>query len=335
MSAVAAISGLVAMVLVRFVIPTRDPDTATPVLWEIISRVGTFAVNLSAIASIVAIGFGLWPWLRGSGGVNARRRLLIASFTGMLLPIWIRAVFFSRDSMNGALASLGAAAACSLSTLLVVSSIREVRARPMQMLPVVLVTIATLCSLTLLTLQSVALVAPFSPVHRIAGVVADVGEIAYLGVMLCALSLIPRRPLGLRNTAAAGVGALISLVVAAAYVLALVAFSREFAIALYYAQHVTWFLDGAIWIYALPLALGIGSSVAALLSNDAHARQLGIAVLAWIAAGNVARAPWRVALLTLSACLIARAITARVAEANTGATATPEATPPAAPSPSA
>jgi hypothetical protein len=271
-------------------------------------------VNLSAIASIVAVTIGLWPWLRGSGGINARRRLLVASFAGMLLPIWIRAVFFPRESMNGALASLGAAAACSLATLLVISSIRGVRARPSHMLPVVLVTISTLCSLTLLTLQSIALIAPFSQIHRVNGIVTDMGEMAYLGVMLCAVTLVPRRQLGARNLAAVALGIVATIGVGSAFVIAIVLLRRDFAIALYYAQHVTWFLDGAMWIYAIPLALGIGGATAAIVSNDAHARQLGIAVLAWIAAGNAARAPWRVALLVLSAALIARAISARVAD---------------------
>lgn len=312
LAAVAAVSGLLATLLVRLLIPSRD-ESGSVVGWEIVARVGAFAVNLAAIASMVALVLGLWPWLRGDVAVNPRRRLLIASFGGMLLPVWARAVFFPRDAMNGALVSLGAAAACSLSILLVVGALRGARGRSVPWLPIVLSTLATLSSLALLTLQSLSLVAPFSRVHGLAWIVADVGESAYLGVMLCAIALMPRGPWTPRKVMSLASGGVVALGIVVAFQIAVSALSREFAIALYYAQHVTLFLDGALWAYAVPLAVGMGGATAAILGNDARARQLGIAVLCWIAAGNSARAPWRYTLLVLSACLAARAVTSSIA----------------------
>jgi uncharacterized membrane protein (UPF0136 family) len=306
---VAALSGLFATLLVRVVIPSRDPDSAV-VAWQIAARIGDFAVNLCAVASMVALVGGLLPWLRGGSPITTRRRLLIASFGGMLLPVWVRAVFFGREAMNGALAGIGSATACSLSALLVISAIVGARARPMQLLPVALITLSTLCSLTLLTLQSIAIVAPFSQVHRVTWLISDMGEAAYLGVMLCALTLVPRAPWTLRKLAGAALGGVALLSVGIGFWLASVALGRDFAVALYYAQHVTWFLDGALWIYALPLAIGFGGCVAAVVSGDALQRQLAVAVLAWIGAGFAPRAPWRFMLLAMSACLVARAITA-------------------------
>lgn len=312
LSGVAAVAGLVATLLVRVLVPTRDASSSL-VTWTAVDRIGAFAVNLAALSGMVALVLGLLPWLRASDGISGRRRLLVASFAGMLLPVWARAVFFGRDDMNGGLASLGAAAACSLSVLLVISAVRGAQSRPWQLLPTGLIAIATLCSLTLLTLQSVAVVAPFSRVHRVAWIVADIGEGAYLGVMLCSIMLLPRSPWGVRNIVAISVGGVAALVILIAFQIAVATLSREFAVALYYAQHVTLFLDGAIWIYALPLSIGIGAATTAIVGNDRHARQLGIAVLLWIGAGFAARAPWRFSLLALSACLIARAISAGVA----------------------
>lgn len=309
LSLVAALSGLLATLLVRVLIPSRDPDSSI-VLWEIVARVGQFAVNLSALASMVALVLGLSPWLRGGAQVSGRQRLLIAAFGGMLLPVWLRAVFFSRESMNGALASIGAATACTLSTMLVVGAIRGARARPLQLLPVVLVTLAALCSLALLTLQSIAILAPFSQVHRLNWLVSDMGEAAYLGVMLCAVTLLPARPWNLRQTFALGVGGATTLAVAVAFWVAHVTFGRDFAVALYYAQRVTWFLDGALWVYAIALAIGIGGAMVGLFGSDPLRRQLGVAVLAWISAGFAPRAPWRFMLLALAACLIARVVSA-------------------------
>lgn len=309
LSLVAALSGLFATLLVRVIIPSRDPDSAV-VAWQIAARIGDFAVNLTTLASMVALVGGLLPWLRGGSPITTRRRLLIASFGGMLLPVWVRAVFFQREAMNGALAGIGSATACSLSALLVISAIVGARARPLQLLPVALITLSTLCSLTLLTLQSIAIVAPFSQVHRVTWLVSDMGESAYLGVMLCALTLLPLAPWTLRKIAGVIVGGLALLAVGLGFWIANDALGRDFAVALYYAQHVTWFLDGAPWIYAVPLTLGIGGSIAAVIGGDALQRQLGVAVLGWIGAGFAPRAPWRFMLLAMSACLVARAITA-------------------------
>ncbi len=306
---VAALSGLFTTLLVRVAIPSRDPDSLV-VAWQIAARIGDFTVNLCAVASMVALVGGLLPWLRGGAAITTRRRLLIASFGGMLLPVWIRAVFFPREAMNGALAGIGSATACSLSTLLVISAVVGARARPLQLLPVALITVSTLCSLTLLTLQSIAIVAPFSQVHRVTWLISDMGEAAYLGVMLCALTLLPRAPWTWPRIVGVVLGGVALLVVGIGFWLASVALGRDFAVALYYAQHVTWFLDGPLWLYAIPIAIGIGGSTAAVIGGDVLQRQLGVAVLSWIGAGFAPRAPWRFMLLAMSACLVARAITA-------------------------
>lgn len=321
LAGVAAISGLVATLVVRVLIPTRDVS-GSMVAWTAVERIGAFAVNLAAIAAVVALVLGLWPWLRVGDGVSGRRRLLVASFAGMLLPVWLRAVFFPREDMNGALVSLGAAAACSLSVLLVISAARGNHPRAWHLLPIGLVTSAALSSLTLLTLQSIAVVAPFSQVHRAGWIIADVGEVAYLGVMLCAVALLPRYPWSPRNIVAVTTGAVVALVILIAFQFAMATLSREFAVALYYAQHVTLFLDGSVWIYAVPLSAGIGAATAAMIGSDPRAQQLGIAVLCWVGAGFAARAPWRFSLLALSACLLARAISARTTTAKATTTVT-------------
>jgi len=321
MAGVAAVAGLVATLLVRVLIPTRDESESFAV-WTAVERVGAFAVNIAALAGMTALVLGLLPWLRATDGVSGRRRLLVATLAGMLLPVWVRAVFFTRDDMNGSLASLGAAAACSLSILLVVSAMRVAQPRPLQLLLVALVTLASLASLTLLTLQSIAVVAPFSQVHRVAWIVADIGEGAYLGVMLCAAGLLPRTPWGVRSSVAILIGGVAALVILIGFQIAVGTLSREFAVALYYAQHVTLFLDGAIWLYAFPLAVGIGAATAAMVGADAYSRQIGIAVLAWIGAGFSPRAPWRFSLLALSAVLIARAVSSRIAPPTAPAVAT-------------
>ena len=311
----AAASGLFAMFVVRVLIPTRDVDGSLAA-WEAVARVGAFAINLTALASMTALIVGLFPWMRSGALVNTRRRLLIASFFGMLLPVWIRAVFSARESMTGALAGLGAATAYSLAISLLFESMRSVPGRRpipyLQRLPAIFAAACTLSALVLITLQSLAVLAPLNPAHRFTWLVSDLGEAGYLALLLSALTLVPTSLQGFRARAAALAGVTVALTVGVSFALARSHLGKDFAVALYYAQHVTWFLGpSTVWIYAFPFSIGVGAGVAAALNADPITRQLGVAVLAWFAAGFAPRAPWRFVLLAMAACLIARAILAR------------------------
>lgn len=311
----AALTGLFAMFVARVLIPTRDVD-GPPALWEMVARVGAFAINLSALASMTALVIGLFPWMRSGALVNTRRRLLIASFFGMLLPVWIRALFSGRESMTGALAGLGAATAYSLAISLLFEAMRSVPGRrripTLHVLPAIFASVCTLSCLALITLQSLAVLAPLNPAHRFTWLVSDLGEAAYLALLLSAVTSIPTPIQGLRARAAAVAGGVVALLVGVAFALGQTRLGKDFAVALYYAQHVTWFLaPSTVWIYGLPFALGLGAAVTASLNADRITRQLGVAILAWTAAGFAPRAPWRFVLLAMGACLLARAILAR------------------------
>jgi hypothetical protein len=85
---------------------------------------------------------------------------------------------------------------------------------------------------------------------------------------------------------------------------------NDYALLLYHAQRVTLFIDSWPRLYAVPIALALASSLAAVLATDPVRRQAAAGTLLLLSSGYAPHAPGRLLTLTLALLLIARAVIA-------------------------
>jgi hypothetical protein len=283
-----------------------------------VARWGDLPRNLSAIAGLVALPASLVGYLATRRWANIQRRLVIAGFAGLFLPIVALATLLSpevlpHDDRTIKLVKVGIGAANVLAVLVGLIAVR--RAAPAGVrLGVLFATASCFLAFAALAIAEIRWIS-----HTQWGVISfyvvrRLGEGAYLLMPIAvAMTLLPRTN-DLRGRIALGAGALVAAVVAALVGWGILGLRGDFDIVLYGAQRLELFSDGAqvlgiplTVLYVLPLAIGFGAGTAGLASTDPGRRQAGVAILLLLAAGFAPRSPAPLLSMVLGVVLLSRA----------------------------
>jgi hypothetical protein len=307
LSWLAALAALCAMTINQLLVPGlgRGPQR---VLAQELSRYGAFATNLAAIAGLIAIGFGLHAFLRYSPVINLRRRLLLGTFAVIFLPTVAVATLFERQrtTAQAVLFALGAAHVLGANvSLCAVQAATRRYARGLGVLAAAMALLALLAQVVEL-LQQVGLRAWHAQAHS---ALSGMGELCYLA-LLCGMTplLLPARG-DTRGRVARLAGFFVLPIVLGGLYAAERMLESDYALLLYHSQHVTLFIDSWPRIYAIPIALALAGSFAAVLGSPDPARsQAAAGVLLLIGSGYSPAAPGRLLTFALALVLIARAL---------------------------
>lgn len=279
-----------------------------------VGRIGDFLINLATISGMTAMATGLFVLMRDARWLGLQRRLSMAMFAGILLPTVAVATFLEPERTTTELVLFALGAAHVLSVMACTSAARLTRERSARLLTLAMATAA----LGALTAQLFELIAKQSLVawhEQGRAVAARVGELAYLLALLVSPFFVtPASDTG-RDRIARGIGALVLALAAVAFHLYGGALSRDFAITLYNAQHVSLFVDSMAALYAIPIGAALAAGTAALVGSEPTRRQAGLALLLWLGSGFAPRAPDRLLTATLACLLLLRAVAARRAAA--------------------
>jgi hypothetical protein len=308
LAAAAAVASLVLNRLVLRSLGTTVPHDRLVTLgqWSGVPR------NLTAIAGIVALTGAIYHLLRLRRVAPVFRRMLIAAFAGIFLPIATFATFFPVPTVRMAhvLVLLALASSSILAILVTLVAVRW-RGPVGLRVSVALFGLSALCALG-------ATVAPLflgpqmwhvsRPLVRVLG---GAGEVTYLLAPLAAVPSI--RPLYPPRRALVGrvLGAAVGMAVIGAFVWGQRALRGDFPVVFYGAQRLELLLDTSPWIYALPLGVGFGIGAAALVSTSAPDRQAGAGLLLLLSAGHAPSAPVLFLMMALGATLMARSLIAQ------------------------
>jgi len=276
-----------------------------------LSRWGELPRNLAAIAGLVALPAALLGYLRTRRWANVQRRLIIAGFAGIFLPVVALATVLSpdvlpHDERTLKLVKVGVGAANVLAVLLGLVAVR--RSAPVGLrIGVALATASCFFAFSSLAMGELRFVAA-TRIGLLAHIgLRQMGEVTYLMLPISvAISLVPRAP-DLRSRLALGAGVASALAIAGVFAWGVVALRSDFAVVLYGAQRTDLLAEVAVWGYALPLAVGFGAGAAGLASTEAGRRQAGAGLLLLLAAGFAPRTPGGLLTMVLGMALLSRA----------------------------
>ncbi len=283
-----------------------DPDARE--LWIPLVRHGRLIRNIAGVSGLLAALLATFVFLRMAGFARLSwhglaLRLSVAGVGGLYLPGLALALVAPRERVPNLVLVLGLVSASSLVALLAVASLPYRRVGPAW--PSLLAGLtAFLAMIGLLVASTRTLWAGMGA--GVVGVIArHGGELAWLATPLLLL-LDPE----LRQRARAYPRARLAAVATGALVLALglwaqLALGSSSARLAYGAFRIALLPAPATCLYALPLAASAGLAVFHLLS--AERRQLGWAVVLWLAAGLAPRSPAGTLYEVLAALLFARA----------------------------
>lgn len=319
LSWLAATAALAAVAIERVAAPLLG-DPARRDLLVLLGRAGDFATNLAALSALVALGIALVAFTRHNPMIDLPRRLLLAGFSGVLLPTLLVATVLERARTTIELVLFALGAAYAVSALVNASAAGRARTWFDRALAAVASTMATaaLIAQGLYTLSRTQLDAWVERGHDIARTVTEVGYLVLLP--LVAVAALPDRS-SPRNRRAR-LSALFALpVVLGAFFVAEKTLGKDYALALYDAQRVHLFVDRWPRLYAMPLALALTGTFGGVLGKDAPGRQAGAAAALIVASGCAPLAPGRLLTLTLGLLLVARVVAARSERRRASATA--------------
>jgi hypothetical protein len=282
---------------------------------RVVGRAGDFATNLTAIAALVALAIALLAFARENPVVELPRRLLLAGFSGVLLPTFVLATVLERSRTTIELVLFALGAAYAVTALVNASATGHADSRLARLLGAAATTtaVAALVAQALHTLSQSTLHAWIEHAHDAARAVAEVAHMLVLVVV--ALVALPERS-SLRNRIAR-IAALFSLPMwLGAFYAAERVLGGEYPTALYDAQRVHLVLDAAPRLYAIPIALGLTGAVGGLLGSESAGRQASAAAALIVASGFAPLAPGRLLTLTLGLMLVARVVATRSAAAS-------------------
>ena len=295
-------------------------DIVDPTLLRELRRLARFPRTLAAVAGIVALIVALMSHLRLPGWAPVGRRLAVAAFSGVFVPAVVVATVLPAASLRRRLVIFGLAAANVLVVLLGMSAARY---RPGRGVRVATVTATVTCfvALAVVGLGQLAHVdgpgalgglgalfmAHASATQRVLMGMRHVGEIAWMVTpMAAAWTVAAKGP-------EAGRPGRIRALVALAVVLAgaVLGFQQlvghRFRLALFGAFRLGLFTDDAPALYAIPLGVGAAGAVLALGRRSEALRQLGAAMILWLAAGYAPHTPIQLCYLVLGGMLLSRA----------------------------
>lgn len=309
LAGLAAVASLVDTLVSRLAAPTLASRTPLAVTRAILAT-GDVAMNLAAVAGLVALGGVLVEVLRRGRFGSLFHRLTVAGFAGVFLPSVALSAALPRAHTTPQLVIVTTGAAFVLAVLFGMSALPARCPLPLRV-AVGLVTLGAAASL----LATLMLYAPWLRRHGGgefgAALLAHVAELAWLATPLCAaLALRPElrsRRGRVALVAALAVGTALSL----GFRLLRTVARGQLGDVLYYAFRVQLALETAPLVYTIGVTLAVMLAVVALLARESWRRQLGAAVLLLVAAGVTPRMPGTLLMFVLGASMLGRLALAR------------------------
>ncbi|MBN8609342.1 MAG: hypothetical protein J0L92_02070 [Deltaproteobacteria bacterium] len=304
LAALAVLAALADLAWNRIGVRLVDPDARE--VWIPLVAHGRVLRNLTGIAALVASLVALFSLVRIPGPLEAPwkslfGRLTIAGIAGLYLPGVAVALVAPREHVPSLLVALGLLSGNALVAVLASSSLSYARV-PAAWASMLAGLTALLAMIGLL----VASLRTLIPIVGALGLAARHG--AEMGWLLTPLVLYFDRTLWPslrlrrgRTVLAVAVGASVLLLALGAQA----SLGDETARIAYGAFRVAMLPAGLTWAYGLPVGLGLAFGV--FHATSPTQRQLGLGVLAWIAAGLAPRSPLGTLVEVVAALLLARA----------------------------
>jgi hypothetical protein len=268
-------------------------------------RIGALPRNLSGVAGIVALFAALFAYLRMPGFAALYVRLPVAGFAGVLMPALTLATVLPRERMAPHLVLFGMFAAHVLICLFALAAIgyrnRGVR------LALALALLTSLQVLVVITIASVRAIVAGGFGGPVAYLARHGGEVTWL-LLPCAVAPTLRPPRwSSRWTLAGAAGALALALVVAAGIAGEQSLHPHYSTVMYGAFRVAALPEAASIVYVAPTAVALSAGLFGVLGPDPWRRQVGAALLLWIAGGYSPRAPVQLLDTVLAVVLLARA----------------------------
>jgi hypothetical protein len=311
LSWLAVAAALLATGINQILLPALNDPKRGALLREL-SRWGAFATNLATIAGGIALGIGLFAFVRYSSVMGLRQRLMLGAFGGLIfLPTLASAALMeSQNPARNVLFAFGAAQ-------ILVSTVSAAAARAAERLyPRLCACLAAAMAVFALLAQLAMMFAQLElggwrmQAELLQHLFQAAGEIAYLLLLIgMAPLLVPRRS-DRRTRWARQAGFFVLPIILGTLYLAELRLDNDYALLLYHAQRVTLFIDSWPRVYSVPIGIALAATVSALIARGAGVKQAAAGVLLLLASGCAPHAPGRLLTWTLALVLIARAIIA-------------------------
>lgn len=286
-------------------------------------RLARFPRNLAAVAGLVAVMASLVAFLRLPGFASIGRRLAVAAFSGIFIPSVAVAALLPSALLRRKLVIFGLAAANVLVALITLTAVRY---RPERTLRI---SLGLACATALLTLTTVGLgqlaqaqgglwgslgalmMASPRATERVLLAIRHTGELCWAGVLIAgAIAAVWDRGVGrIRARVVSAVALIVALAIGIVALEQIV--GHRFRFLLFGSFRLALLVDDLPLAYAVPLAIGLGGGLVAVVRAEPAMRQLGAGLLAWLAAGFAPHTPIQFLYLVLGALLLARAGQAR------------------------
>jgi hypothetical protein len=308
LSVVATVAAVFAMAVNRVVLPASNDPARLEFLLSL-GRWGSFATNLTGVAGLCALSVALYEIVRTPEYATLRRRLLIATFAGILLPSVALSTFFPREHTTGEMVLFGIGAANVLVVAVTMNAARF--ARPLlPRLTLVLFAAMALFSMVAQVLILMARARLDAWQLSVAPFVRGIGEACFLLALFGAAALSFPMGRGVRRGLARAVSVTALLLAAGGFHAAQAGMRGDFALLLHHAQRVTLFIDTVPILYAVPLSVSLSTALGGLVSGSPARVQTGVGVILLLTAGYSPHAPERLLTLTLAMALLSRAVIA-------------------------
>ncbi len=304
LAALAAVAALADTLISRLVAPTLAPRAPLAVTRAIFAA-GDVAMNLAAVAGLVALGSVVLEALRRGRFGSLFHRLTVAGFAGVFLPSIALAAVLPRARTSPQLVIFATGAAFVLALLFGVSALQRRSAAPLR-LAVGLVTASACAGL----LGMLCLYAPWLGRHAggevTAALLGHVAEVAWLTTPLCAAVALRPELASRRGRAALVVALLLGTALSIGFRTLRALARGQLGDVLYYAFRVQLLLETAPLAYTVGITLVVMLGIVALLARESWRRQIGTAVLLLVAAGVTPRMPGTLLMFVLGATMLGR-----------------------------
>lgn len=285
-----------------------------------LQRAGVFPRNLAAVAGLIALGIGLFTFLRMAGYSGLLRRLGVSSIAGLLMPAFVLALVIPKERVSILVVVVALTASNVLAVMLGTVAL-QYPAGPRRWASV-LGTLSGVLVLTVLVVASVRTIAESVAASPIGVAAHHGGEIAWhlLPVFVAAALFRPQKGAPASEGAPPGrvalalAGALTVLVLGLALFAETRLHTHRFATLVYGALRLTLAPEPLAWLNGLTVGIALAAALVGLFSPSVARVQLGAAVALWLAAGYAPRAPGQLLDFALAVLLLSRAAQAVTVE---------------------
>lgn len=275
-----------------------------------IARWGQLPKNLAAVAGFVALATALAHFLSAPRRGRVARGLGLAGFGGIFLPIVAVATILPPEFLARRWSYLIVFAVGAGYVLTILSSTTAARRPGPGGLRIATMLLGGGCFLSFaaMALANIEIFVHTAFGHTVKVTFERAGELAWLLVPFsAATAIVPRPKSGRRAIVALALGGIVAVLIIAGGVWAKNLVHEDFGIVVYGMVGGELFVDALPSIYVLQLAVATGVAVTALVTREEAHVQAGAALLLLASAGFAPRAPLRLLVMVLGACMLARA----------------------------